>query len=126
MSMSNAIAAAPSGIVCSMPGKELARLCLQHGAEMQRYLVDSDDGFGKPIDAALLLWAMSGRESTFGKNLKPRHEPAYDTGGKYAVASQLAKFGSAYACSYGPLQIMACNAKMFTPAELASDPEKAF
>ncbi|HWR36387.1 MAG TPA: hypothetical protein VN622_11010 [Clostridia bacterium] len=116
---------AVAAVVLSMPKHDLARFCLVHGAELQTALIKSDDGFGKPIDAPLLLWAMAGRESSFGKNLKPRHEPAYDIGGKYADTKALKRCGSAYACSYGPLQIMACNALDVTLDELASEPEKA-
>lgn len=113
-------------IVCSMPKAQLVALCLRLGAELQPCLMSSDDGFGKPIDAPLLLWAMAGRESSFGRNLKPRREPAYDIGGRYADSKALAKFGSAYACSYGPLQVMACNVvARYPPGELAANPVKA-
>jgi hypothetical protein len=93
-------------------------------------LAMTDDGCGKPIEGPRLLWALSGQESSFGQNMKPRHEPAYDVGGRYwrnspVVSVGIAKYGSAYACSYGPLQIMASNAKGYTPPELAGDPEKA-
>jgi hypothetical protein len=65
------------------------------------------------VDAATLLWAFTGNESSFGENCTPRHEPAFDVGGMYAQsptqAPLLEKFGSAGACSYGPFQIMLCN-----------------
>jgi hypothetical protein len=61
-----------------------------------------------------LLWAITGNESSFGANCNPKHEPAYDVGGRYSTspdqAALLAKFGSAAACSYGPMQVMLCNA----------------
>ena len=38
----------------------------------------------------------------------------------------IAKWGRDFACSFGPLQIMACNAKGFTPVELGMSPETAF
>lgn len=65
------------------------------------------------INGAQLLWALSGNESSFGANAVPRHEPAYDVGGKYATNPQQAKllelFGSDGACSYGPWQEMLVN-----------------
>jgi hypothetical protein len=68
------------------------------------------------IDGTQLLFAMTGNESSFGANVTPRHEPAFDVGGVYGKSPQmqalLAKFGSAAACSYGPLQLLFCN----TPA----------
>lgn len=116
---------APGGILISMPAAELAKLCRGLGTTLP--LQGTDDGHGKPIDGPTLLWAMSGRESSFGRNMKPRHEPAYDSGGRYSknneIVNGLKKWGSAFACSYGPLQIMACNAKGCTPDELAHDPE---
>jgi hypothetical protein len=113
-----------------MPKGDLARLCLLYGASLKPDLAHTDDGFGQPIDGPKLLWAMAGRESTFGKDLGPRHEPAYDFGGLYYRTSAdlqhgIALYGRDYACSYGPLQIMACNAKGYSPFELGADPEKA-
>lgn len=74
------------------------------------FMVGLPDG----IDPVLLLWAMSGNESSFGANVTPRHEPAFDAGGIYGDSMQmaplLAKFGRAAACSYGPWQLMFCNA----------------
>jgi hypothetical protein len=120
-------AAAPA-IVCTMPKSELARLCTLYGSTLD--LANTDDGDGKPIDGPSLLWAMSGRESNFGRNLHPRHEPSYDVNGYYwsrstEIKRGVAVYGEAFACSYGPLQIMACNARGFTVPELASDPDKA-
>ena len=77
-----------------------------------------------PLPASItgpqLLWAISGNESRFGKNCSPRHEPAFDVGGVYSdgpvMKPLLAKYGSAAACSYGPWQIMFCNApNTYTP-----------
>jgi hypothetical protein len=66
------------------------------------------------VDGAQLLWAISGNESSFGANITPRHEPAFDVGGIYGQSAQmkplLAKYGAAAACSYGPWQLMFCNA----------------
>lgn len=72
------------------------------------------------IDGAQLLWAIAGNESSFGINCTPRHEPAFDVGGVYGsgpvMAPLLAKYGPAAACSYGPWQLMFCNApQVYTP-----------
>lgn len=71
-------------------------------------------GLPDDMDGTQLLWAMSGNESSFGADCAPRHEPAYDVGGTYGskavMAPLLAKWGSAAACSYGPWQLMFCNA----------------
>jgi hypothetical protein len=74
----------------------------------------------KGVDGAKLLWALSGNESSYGLNTTPRHEPAFDAGGTYGdgpvMRPLLAKFGKAAACSYGPWQLMFCNAPAgFTP-----------
>lgn len=72
------------------------------------------------VDGAQLLWALAGVESSFGQNTKPRHEPAYDVGGRYDNAVMqplLERWGSAAACSYGPLQIMLVNAPGYVPAD---------
>lgn len=65
------------------------------------------------VDGVKLLWALSGCESSFGADAKPRHEPAYDVGGLYAAnpeqAELLKLYGSAGACSYGPWQILLVN-----------------
>lgn len=66
------------------------------------------------VTGAQLLWAISGNESSFGADCDPRHEPAFDAGGIYGdgpvMKPLIAKFGSAAACSYGPWQLMFCNA----------------
>jgi len=80
------------------------------------------------IDGAALMWAIAGRESTFGRDTTPRHEPAYDVGGIYALnpsqAALLTRYGRAAACSYGPWQVMLVNCGNMTPSDL-DDPEKA-
>jgi hypothetical protein len=92
-------------------------------------VADACRALGPTLDAALLpsaykaeqlLWAICGNESSFGASCTPRHEPAYDVGGRYAQspdqAALLARFGSAGACSYGPMQVMLVNAPSgFTP-----------
>ena len=128
-SSSTALLAPEARVVLSMSKEELLRLCKLYGAGLDQDLARTEDGTGKPIDGARLLWAVSGRESSFGQNMKPRREPAYDVGGHYAdapgIRQGLEQYGRAFACSYGPLQIMACNAHGFTPAELGAEPEKA-
>ena len=86
--------------------QQIADACRQYGP----LLANLPPG----IDGTQLLWAISGNESSFGANCTPRHEPAYDVGGVYGnrpvIKPLLAKWGSAAACSYGPWQIMFCNA----------------
>lgn len=121
--------AAPAGeqIALSIPRTALNLMCSQYGPVVR--VADCTGPDGKPLDGARLLLAMAGRESSFGQNLKPRHEPAYDVGGHYAknpsVVAGLEKYGSAFACSYGPLQVMAVNAFGFSPIELGKNPETA-
>ncbi len=94
-------------------------LCKQYGP-----LLNADG-----IDGRKLMWAIAGNESSFGKNTMPRYEPAYDIGGIYAnqqPQNELLKaWGKQAAYSYGPWQMMPCNARGFTPQELDTDPEKA-
>ena len=90
---------------------QIAAACTQYGPTV----APLPDG----VDGTQLLWAMSGNESSFGANVTPRHEPAFDVGGVYGASAQmaplLAKYGSAAACSYGPWQIMFPNAPGATP-----------
>lgn len=74
------------------------------------------------VNGSQLLWAMSGVETTFGKNTTPRHEPAFDVGGKYGanapMPALLKLYGSPLAASsFGPLQIMLCNAGGMSPCD---------
>ena len=126
--MMGAILDFPSGeaiTLTSVPREVVAALCLKYAGP----LPGTDDGVGNHVDGARLLWAISGNESSFGANCKPRHEPAYDVDGLYYKRSQLVRnlvrqFGSDGACSYGPWQLMLCNAH-HSPAELRSDPAVA-
>ena len=74
------------------------------------------------IDGAQLLWAISGNESSFGHDVVPRHEPAYDVGGRYATHAPmpdlLSRYGRNAACSFGPWQVMLCNAPGYAPGDL--------
>jgi hypothetical protein len=83
---------------------ELAKACREWGGYLW---------LPPEINGRWLLWAMAGCESSFGADCGPRHEPAYDVGGKYAdnpaMAALLEKYGRAAACSYGPWQILLVN-----------------
>lgn len=97
--------------------QQIAAVCESYGGQVA------------PLPAGVtgpqLLWALSGNESSFGANCTPRYEPAYDTGGRYADAALLARFGRAAACSYGPWQVMFVNLPSnFTPADM-DDLDKA-
>lgn len=64
-----------------------------------------------PLNRKALLIALAKNESSFGKNIGPRYEKAYDKGGYYFQKSPLlrmqhAKYGQDVAKSYGPFQIM--------------------
>lgn len=100
----------------SFPKEQIGKLCKQFGP-----LLHTPEG----INGVQLLWAIAGNESSFGANCRPRHEPAYDVGGKYADHKLLEAYGSDAACSYNAWQIMFPNAPGFTPKELREDPEKA-
>lgn len=100
---------------------DILALCKKYGP-----LLNMPPGSG--VDGAKFMAAIAGCESSFGKNPTPRHEPTYDKGGEYAENPPqnelLAHWGSAAAYSYGPWQMMPCNAIGFTPIELANDEEK--
>ncbi len=66
---------------------------------------------GLKIDPAAFLKALIGKESSFGIDDKPRHEPAYAPGGFYFQKSQELKdlfkiYGAPISCSYSAFQIM--------------------
>lgn len=103
----------------SFDRSRILALCLKYGP-----LLDVP----AEIDGARLMGAIAANESSLGANCGPRHEPAYDLGGKYAPsgsiqAGLLGHYGRAAACSYGPWQLMFINAPGYTPDELESDPE---
>lgn len=58
------------------------------------------------IDPLALVGAFAEVESAFGEFALPRHEPAYDRGGKYFSRDLWRQWGSWAACSYGSWQIM--------------------
>ena len=84
------------------------------------------------VDGTQLLWAMSGVESSFGKNCTPRHEPAYDKGGVYGShvplcgpTGLLAVYGALGASSFGPWQVMLANVPGAAAPELFNGLEYA-
>lgn len=93
--------------------EQVAQQCRAVGAEI--------DPLPQGVTGYQLLWAISGCESSFGLNAKPRHEPAYDVGGTYAAHAPmpelLQQYGSAAACSYGPWQILLANAPSCKPQD---------
>jgi hypothetical protein len=115
-------------LLLSVSRETVAALCRTFGPQLK--LAGTNDGGGREIDGARLLWAISGCESSFGQNCKPRFEPGYFTGGHYfnrsqAVRDAVAMWGRDASCSYGPWQLMAINAHGYTPEELGSTPEYA-
>lgn len=116
----------------SVPKEVVLKLCFTYGRILQRDLdfagVKDPDGIS--LDGPRLLWAIAGNESHWGANCKPRHEPAYDVDGLYYRQSPnqqklIAQFGADGASSFGPWQILPCNAPGFKPEELGLEPEKA-
>jgi hypothetical protein len=101
--------------------QQIAAMCREYGPEL--------GPLPAGVDGVQLLWALAGVESSFGYDTTPRHEPAYDRGGRYATHAPmpllLAKYGSAAACSYGPWQVMLCNFPAGTTIAAASDLETA-
>lgn len=100
---------------------DIYALCRQYGP-----LLKMPPGSG--IDGKRFMLAIAGCESSFGKNVTPRHEPAFDFGGTYATKPPqdelLKEYGGKAAYSYGPWQILPCNALGYTPDELQGDEEK--
>ncbi len=101
---------------------QVSAMCEKYGAQVGPLPAE--------VDGTQLLWAMSGNESSFGVNCTPRHEPAFDVGGAYGangdMPALIALYGSpAAACSYGPLQVMLCNAGNTSPTDF-DDLDQAF
>jgi hypothetical protein len=78
------------------------------------------DWRGNQLDPILVMWAFAGNESSFGKDCTPRFEPAYFSG-RYSTEKWQAKLNDEYgeegAKSYGPWQVMLCNAPGYAPSE---------
>lgn len=62
------------------------------------------------IDSLALLGAIAEVESDFGALALPRHEKAYDHGGRYFDRERWLLHGALAACSYGSFQIMYATA----------------
>jgi hypothetical protein len=112
------------------PKSEIAGICLLYGAQLELEGTDDEGGQKLPIVGSQLLFAIAGRESTFGANCKPRLEPAYDLNGRYFKQDTrqrmlYALFGQDAAKSWGPWQVMLCNAAGYKPDEMGRDPKKA-
>ena len=96
---------------------EIAEACARYGPQV--------GPLPAGVDGVQLLWAISGVESSFGADCQPRHEPAFDTGGIYATHYPMPRllrlYGPAAACSYGPWQLLLCNALLtYSPASFDS------
>jgi hypothetical protein len=101
----------------TVPTATVIALCAQYGL-----LLKTPAG----VDGVVLMQAIAANESTTGANCKPRYERSYDEGGVNAENEQiplLEQYGKAAAYSYGPWQMMPCNATGYSPAELYADPE---
>jgi hypothetical protein len=67
---------------------------------------------GVPCDGALVLWALAGVESSYGRDREePRYEWSYSPGGPVYLKSSTVRrlyerYGPAAACSYGSWQMM--------------------
>ena len=92
--------------------EELAQACIKWGR-----LLAMPAG----IDGAKLLWALSGNESSFGENCKPRHEPYYHALAESGKNAQLNELTKLFACdahsSFGPWQILLVNCAKGTRPE---------
>jgi hypothetical protein len=118
------------GLVClGIPRTDFFRLCSLFASSLNVRGCTAPSG--APLDPMQLLIALGGRESDYGADLKPRHEPSWDTGGydwlhSLDLRAYIARYGPAGASSYGPLQVMAFDAgPNYTPAQLAKDPQTA-
>ena len=75
------------------------------------------DDYGRmgALDINAVLWALSGVESSFGKLAhQARFEKSYARGGRYYLQPLDSLYGDAAAMSYGPWQVMYCNAHRVT------------
>lgn len=95
---------------------EIAAACRKWGAMLR-----VPDG----INGARLLWALSGCESSFGADCKPRHEPYYHNLAAAGTNAQLVALTAQWGCdahsSFGPWQelLINCSATM-RPEDFAS------
>lgn len=86
----------------------LRTICKEAGAQLAGLLTHK----GQQVDGGLLLWAISGNESTFGRRREfVKHEPAYLPGGRYymrstALHASFIRYGVLAASSFGAFQMM--------------------
>lgn len=80
----------------------IAALCRKHGPDLFTPMAWQ----GTPLDKVLLLWGLSGVESSFGLNCNPRHEQGYCFGGRYLDSERTKEWGCLAHCSFGPWQVM--------------------
>jgi hypothetical protein len=102
---------------------ELVKLIKRNSVYLKFPQVFLVDDTLEPVDPQVFLGAFSLNESSGGTNNRPKHESAYDIGGKYCKGKQLElvqEYGSAAACSYSSFQLMfICFYEMgFTPTPL--------
>lgn len=58
------------------------------------------------INSLKLLYSIAGNESSFGHNCKPKHEPGFDSGGKYFNRKLFDEYGWEQAHSFSSFQLM--------------------
>lgn len=103
-------------MISSFPVADVIRACKVWGPDLK--FVPDD------LDPITLMWAFVNKESThetpgfFG--CTPRFESAYFDG-RYSKTLQMrdliGRYGKDAACSYGPWQVMLCNAASWSPAD---------
>ena len=101
----------PPPSVVTFSRAALAAACHAHGPELNVAALN--------LDGARVLWAIAGVESSFGLNCQPRHEMSYCTGSLSHAPQVVAlteKYGHAAHASFGPWQMMLCNAASVTTA----------
>lgn len=106
----------PSGFCFAVA--EVALACRAWGPQLKPYVP-------APLDPVQLMWAFANKESThdhegfFG--CEPRFEPAYFGSGWYArqppMPALIEAYGKDAAKSYGPWQVMFCNAAKWRPED---------
>lgn len=100
-----------------VPSSTVLALCRKYGPQLITVA---------GLDSARVMAAIAANESSIGANCKPRYEASYDIGGTNYRAEQIGlvkRFQHAACCSYGPWQMLPCNAQQFTPSQLYADPE---